>query len=268
MPFSRRYVTAASTSPPVSVSAFLQSIMPAPVRSRRALTSLAEIGLSLTSVTLLPRSLRQLGQSWVPRSARPVLPRPRFRCPVRPWRRPSSAPARRRGRLFGLLLLADGLGGTRRRRVEHPVLDERVVGERLAVLGGGLGRLRAGGIGQLTLGAVGALAHPRVGLRASAGLDGLGDLGLGVLARLALAAGDELLLALALGLLGGLLARLLLGLEALALLLLAAGLLRGLLARALLLGAEDALALGDDAADGAGDQRARADGVVVARDDV
>ena len=50
MPFSRRQVTAASTSPLVSWSAFLQSIMPAPVRSRRALTSFAEIVGVLTVV--------------------------------------------------------------------------------------------------------------------------------------------------------------------------------------------------------------------------
>src|SRR5271169_4154870 len=42
-PFLRSQSTAASISPPVSVSAFLQSIMPAPVRSRSSFTSAAEI---------------------------------------------------------------------------------------------------------------------------------------------------------------------------------------------------------------------------------
>ena len=42
-PFLRSQSTAASTSPLVSVSAFLQSIMPAPVFSRRSLTSPAVI---------------------------------------------------------------------------------------------------------------------------------------------------------------------------------------------------------------------------------
>src|SRR5437868_6932096 len=86
----------------------------------------------------------------------------------------------------------------------------------------------------------------RAARRPAAGLDRLGDLGLGLLARLALAAGDQGLLALALGLLGGLLAGLLLGLLAGALLGLTARLLLGLLARALLLGAERVLALADD----------------------
>src|SRR5205823_10695292 len=43
MPFSRSSVTAASMSPFVSWSARLQSIIPAPVRSRSSLTSAAEI---------------------------------------------------------------------------------------------------------------------------------------------------------------------------------------------------------------------------------
>ena len=43
MPFLRRMVIASSMSPFASVSAALQSIMPAPVRSRRALTSVAVI---------------------------------------------------------------------------------------------------------------------------------------------------------------------------------------------------------------------------------
>src|SRR5918996_2697166 len=42
-PFSRSMRLAASRSPPVSVSAFLQSIIPAPVASRSAFTSRALI---------------------------------------------------------------------------------------------------------------------------------------------------------------------------------------------------------------------------------
>mmetsp|Transcript_10466 Transcript_10466/g.29279 ORF Transcript_10466/g.29279 Transcript_10466/m.29279 type:complete len:241 (+) Transcript_10466:517-1239(+) len=52
MPFLRSQTTASSKSPPHSVRAFLQSIMPAPDLSRRALTSLAEMvmaGLAASS---------------------------------------------------------------------------------------------------------------------------------------------------------------------------------------------------------------------------
>src|SRR4051812_27748258 len=226
MPFSRSQVTAASTSPAVSVRAFLQSIIPAPVRSRRALTSFAE--MSLTGV-VLGRSLgRRLGRS---------------------------LGRRFRGRRLGRLGRGDrGLGGR--------VLLQRLVGDRLAVLRGLLAALLARVV-EVALGAVGALGDVRVGLPASALLHRLGDLGLGVLPRLALAAGDQSLLA---GLLLGLFGGLLLGLLARLLLGLLAGGLLGLLARLLLLGAEDVLPLGDDRADRAGDQRARADRVVVAGD--
>ena len=54
-PFSRRYFLAASRSPPVSSSARLQSIIPAPVASRSSLTALAEI------VLLMPPPLARLG---------------------------------------------------------------------------------------------------------------------------------------------------------------------------------------------------------------
>ena len=43
MPFLRSQSTAASMSPDVSLRAFLQSIMPAPVFSRRSFTIAAEI---------------------------------------------------------------------------------------------------------------------------------------------------------------------------------------------------------------------------------
>src|SRR6476620_2568938 len=46
-PFSRRYCLAASMSPSVSSSAFLQSIIPAPVLSRSAFTSCAVNAMSV-----------------------------------------------------------------------------------------------------------------------------------------------------------------------------------------------------------------------------
>src|SRR5436853_664349 len=48
-PFTRRISIALSTSPSDSTSALLQSIIPAPVRSRSSLTSLAEIVASAMS---------------------------------------------------------------------------------------------------------------------------------------------------------------------------------------------------------------------------
>src|SRR3954470_3600781 len=48
-PFTRRISIAFSTSPSASTSAFLQSIIPAPVRSRSSFTSLAEMVASAMS---------------------------------------------------------------------------------------------------------------------------------------------------------------------------------------------------------------------------
>src|SRR3954451_16810227 len=48
-PFTRRTSIALSTSPPASTSAFLQSIIPAPVRARSSFTSLAEMVASAMS---------------------------------------------------------------------------------------------------------------------------------------------------------------------------------------------------------------------------
>jgi hypothetical protein len=48
---------AASMSPPVSVSAFLHSIMPSPVRSRMSLTNAAEMFMSDTSSAGARRSM-------------------------------------------------------------------------------------------------------------------------------------------------------------------------------------------------------------------
>ena len=187
--------TAASTSPPVSGSAFLQSIIPAPVMSRRALTSFAE--MSLTGL-FLGRSSRSLGS-----------PRARSRL----------------GRLG-----AAALGGG--------VLLERLVGDRLAVLGGLLGRAPRRAVVEVPL-ACGRRSAGTTGsgCGGAAGLDRLGDLGLGGGAspppsRRRRAASWRARPA------SASLARLLLGLAAGALLGLAAGLLLGLLARALLLGAE------------------------------
>src|ERR687891_572922 len=82
IPRSRRSVRAASRSPSVSTSARLQSIIPAPVRSRSSLTSAAGI-----SVTGTP-------------------PRPRERATPRPRRRLLGALLR--GRLLGTRLLGGG----------------------------------------------------------------------------------------------------------------------------------------------------------------
>ena len=50
-PFLRRYSIAFSMSPPLSVSAFLQSAMPAPVRSRRSLIICAVMSAMTLSVS-------------------------------------------------------------------------------------------------------------------------------------------------------------------------------------------------------------------------
>src|ERR1022692_4430046 len=59
-----------------SASAFLQSIMPAPVRSRRALTSLADISVVLTMLgpPLRVSSLRLVSSLRSPLGASPLLP--------------------------------------------------------------------------------------------------------------------------------------------------------------------------------------------------
>ena len=56
-PLARSQSTAASMSPPVSVSAFLQSIMPTPVFSRSSFTIPAEIAISLSSDHSAPTRL-------------------------------------------------------------------------------------------------------------------------------------------------------------------------------------------------------------------
>src|SRR5207247_2812402 len=100
--------------------------------------------------------------------------------------------------------------------------------------------------------------HAGIGGWPALGSDGLGDLLLGNLSIAASFGGDR-------GLPGR---RRLLGLAARVLLGLALRALLGLAARLLLLGAEGAAALADHVADGLGDGQARADGVVVAGDDV
>ena len=59
-PFTRRISTALSTSPPASVRAALQSIIPAPVRSRRAFTSLALISTVSTVMALVTASRKEV----------------------------------------------------------------------------------------------------------------------------------------------------------------------------------------------------------------
>ena len=61
MPFLRSQTTASSMSPLHSVSAFLQSIMPAPDLSRSSLTALAEMPPAAASA--LGASLAALGAS-------------------------------------------------------------------------------------------------------------------------------------------------------------------------------------------------------------
>ena len=87
MPCSRRSRWAASTSPPVSSSARLAAIIPAPVRSRSSLTRLAEIWTWLMKP---PRGRRARERA----PARPQLPvraRLRPRLPARPPRSASAS---------------------------------------------------------------------------------------------------------------------------------------------------------------------------------
>ena len=94
-PFTRRISTALSTSPSASSSAALQSIIPAPVRSRSAFTSLAEIArahLSVSSVGVEGAALA------VAAGARRAGLGAGCRCGGRARARPGSRPPRPRGR--------------------------------------------------------------------------------------------------------------------------------------------------------------------------
>ena len=255
-------------SPSVSASAFLQSIIPAPVRSRSSLTCAAVIVGVLTS-TPRPSSSWSSSSSWGRPSASPRPSAPRPRAP-----RPSGLAS-----AFGLLGLRGflGLRGVLGLRAPRPWAPPalRLLGLGASAAGGRLGSAAAGGLGlggrsgrlgdrsgRLSGRSSGCLRGDRGSgclrgrggrLSGGRGVGGAGGrqrgLGLGALAGLGL--GALLLLGLAAGLLLGL----------------AAGLLLGLLARLLLLGAEDLAALGDHVADRLRDQRAGADRVVVARDD-
>ena len=168
---TRSSSTALSTSPSVSSSAFLQSIMPAPVLSRSSLTCLAEMVWVLTSLPL-PWSRSSAagaasvgffgggcGASWASRRARPrARPAPRLAVsagaalrgrPRRPARRGPRRPASR-GRLGGRLrggsarrprrrrLRLRGGGGLARPRRRRP---PRARPRRAAVSRGDLGRV-------------------------------------------------------------------------------------------------------------------------------
>src|SRR5690348_18256731 len=78
-----------STSPPDSWRAALQSIIPAPVRSRRAFTSLALISAVLTGSLPLRPDLPA-----APRPARPAAAAPRAEPPPAERARPPAAGAR------------------------------------------------------------------------------------------------------------------------------------------------------------------------------
>ena len=243
--FTRRISIAFSTSPSASVSAFLQSIMPAPVRSRRAFTSLAAI-----SAVLMMRSppLRLLAGLVPPRLAGRLV---RLRlldgrrarlglaggsaaavlhggvaaasactasspCGVAPSARRAAS-----GRWLGVAWAS----GSAARRPPARRPPARALG--LGRCSGGLGgRRRGAGAG------AGALRGRGAGAARSRrrGPPGGGGARCGLAARPGLAC--RLFLGLALGLLLGLALGARLGLDA--------GLLLGFLARALLLGAEHA----------------------------
>ena len=243
---TRRISIAFSTSPCASVSAFLQSIIPAPVRSRRALTSFAAISTVFMSRSS-PLSSRR-------RSRRPPARAARSRPARPPAAQPPAAPAARR---LGLRL-----GGLRRGlALAFGAFLRPSRAERSARWPAGASRAPPGRVWPT-----------RTRARACAGSAGAGgtgvDSGAGCSAAAAAAARSaaalssasrlRLFLGLALGLLLGLALGARLGLDA--------GLLLGFLARALLLGAEHGVALGDDLADRLRDQGAGADRVVVAGD--
>ena len=241
----------------------MQSIIPAPVRSRRAFTSFAAIStvliscsspLSSASVSAAASLAGLLGAARPPRSA-------------------AAARGRRSAGGCGSAP-AGGLGGRRVRRLAPARRAPRARRFRrgLRRRGGRRRGRRASGSALRGVGDSAArLERRRVGRRAAPAWTRGGGLlrrrppRRPVRPRLVLGLAC-LLLGLALGLLLGLALGLLLGLALGARLGLGAGLLLGFLARALLLGAEDRVTLGDDLADRLGDQRAGADRVVVAGD--
>ena len=228
---TRRSSIAFSTSPSASVRAFLQSIIPAPVRSRRALTSLAEISVVLISAP--PRrllgGLRVLG------------------CGLGDGDRLRGASAALAARLCGRAAasaaLGDRLGGRRgrlgrlarvRRRAHRrdrlaARLERRRVGRRLRPAGS---RRRAAAA------AAAAAARSAAALSSASSWPAPRPRAWPVPRPRAWRALRP-----------------------------RPGFLLGLLARAFLLGAEHRVALGDDLADRLRDQRAGADRVVVAGDD-
>src|SRR3954447_3603628 len=224
---------ALSRSPPDSTSAFLQSIMPAPVRSRSAFTSPAEICAASISAHLLIGSrgcLALLGRLHVG----PLL---------------AARPVQVLG--VGLLLALDVLDNVARWR--------RLAGEGLGLLARGLGLhvvLRAAGLGG------------RVGVAGECGAGRLPGADRGGLLRAPGLLRGGACLGLLLLTLDGLARQALLLLAAGALLGLAALLLLALAPRPRLLGPELGVALADHVGDRVHQQLARADRVVVAGDRV
>ena len=143
---TRSSSTALSTSPPVSSSAFLQSIIPAPVRSRSSLTCLAVIVGVLTSVLFLGLGLSSAGalrrRLRAARGGCGLLGRaPPGRCAARLGRRSSAA---WRGLRRGAASRSRGLGrGLRRGRggLGRPARLGRRSSAAAASLGGARARL-------------------------------------------------------------------------------------------------------------------------------
>src|SRR5688500_14595688 len=152
-PLTRRNSTALSKSPSASVSAFLQSIMPAPVASRRRLTSAA-----VNSAMSLPLGL--WCEEWGGRAAAPPPPGRDGDGAGRSGLGRGLALGRRSGLRGGGGLGRSGLGG--RSGVGCLATGQELalpVGQRLVATDDRLGRLAAAG----------------VGLRGGAGHDALGE---------------------------------------------------------------------------------------------
>ena len=219
-----------SASPSASMSAFLASIIPAPVRSRSALTSLAEISVVLISAPLRRARRPARSRLWSRR-------RPRARRPARPG--PAASACAPSPSALSATVSAGAEVGFAGWRASAPAL----IGVTVSLPSSSVAGSAGGCTGWLSGG--GLLGGGRSGGRFGRGFV------LGLFLRL--------FLGLALGLLFGLALGARFGLGACAFL--------GLLAGALLLGAEHRVAVGDDLADRLRDQRAGADRVVVARHD-
>ena len=289
---TRSSSTAASMSPPVSARAFLQSIMPAPVRSRSSLTCDAEMAAHycVSSVSFGRLCGGLVGRLLAARRALffsglgsrgglrlgGAAPRARRRAPRAPRRRPRlGASAARRlglgGRRLGLGGGRLGLGGAaprpaRRLGAARSARARRGASAAAAAGAPGLGGRRRPGLGRggparraaSARGGASARGSRRPAASAAGASAASPRLGLGGGALRGLGRGALLRLA----------ASLLLGLAAGALLGLAAGLLLGLSARLLLLGRKRARPSATTSPIARVISVAGADRVVVARHDV